>query len=380
MHRSARSNQNPNEMSFGDHLDELRRRLLLALAAPVPLFIIIFFFSDTLISWLLLPVHAVLRSHELPTTLQALSPPEVLMMQLKLSAITAVVLSAPWVFWQLWKFVSPGLYRHEQRFVYFLLPGSVILTVAGFALLYFVMLPLMLHVLVMFGTDVKIGSGLEEAVAEVIAEADGVAVVTRAPAKPQPGDVWLLVPGQRLYAAVADDEGGVRTVFVPRSPQGRIEQSFRLSFVINFTLVLMLGIVIAFQMPLVIALLGWLGLVTPEWLASRRQYALAVCGVVSAVITPADAVSMVLMLVPLYGLYELGILLLRIAPASAVAEGRWLRIKRVKGRQAEASASDDKVTDAPDLPGESSQTDGTVPRSSERPESRSDRTDGEGER
>jgi Tat protein translocase TatC len=379
MQRSGKPNQNPNEMSFGDHLEELRRRLLFALAAPLPLFVIIFFFSDTLISWLLLPVHRVLRNHELPTALQALSPPEVLVMQLKLSAITAVVISAPWVFWQLWQFVSPGLYRHEQRFVYFLMPGSVILTVAGFALLYWVMLPLMLHVLIMFGTEVRIGTGLDETVARVVEQAETVDLLTRQPEQPEAGDVWLLLPSQQMYAAIADSDGGVETVFVPQSPQGHIQQSFRLSFVINFTLVLMLGIVIAFQMPLVIALLGWLGLVTPDWLAARRKYAIAVCGIVSAIITPADAVSMIIMLLPLYGLYELGILLLRIAPASAVAEGRWLRVKRAAARRRPASG-DDKRTDGPDQPGESVQTDGTVPRTISPPQSGSDRSDGGEER
>jgi hypothetical protein len=222
---------------------------------------------------------------------------------------------------------------------------------------------------------VKIGTGLDEAVAQVVAQAEHVELVTRPPDEPEAGDVWLLLPGQQMYAAVPDADGGVRTVFVPESPQGSIQQSFRLSFVINFTLVLMLGIVIAFQMPLVITLLGWLGLVTPDWLAARRKYAIAICGMVSAVITPADAVSMVIMLLPLYGLYELGILLLRVAPASTVAEGRWLRVKRA-ARQRNA----DKRTDTPEQPGESSQTDGTVPRSSQPPESGSDRSDGGEER
>jgi ACR3 family arsenite efflux pump ArsB len=78
-------------------------------------------------------------------------------------------------------------------------------------------------------------------------------------------------------------------------------------------------------MPLVIALLGWLRLLSVETLTSNRRWALVVCGIVAAMITPADALSMIMMLLPLYGLYELGILLLRVAPASAVAEGRVLR-------------------------------------------------------
>ncbi|MCZ6542842.1 MAG: hypothetical protein O6768_04195, partial [Planctomycetota bacterium] len=54
-------------MTFGDHLDELRRRVILALAVPIPLCIIAFFVSDWLIEWLLLPVFTVLRQHNLPS-------------------------------------------------------------------------------------------------------------------------------------------------------------------------------------------------------------------------------------------------------------------------------------------------------------------------
>ena len=87
----------------------------------------------------------------------------------------------------------------------------------------------------------------------------------------------------------------------------------------------MLGIAIAFQMPLVILLLGWLGLATPEWLKSKRKYALLICGVIAAVTTPADVISMIAMLIPLYALYELGIILVQFIPASAIAEGRIVR-------------------------------------------------------
>ena len=104
-----------------------------------------------------------------------------------------------------------------------------------------------------------------------------------------------------------------------------IAQEFRLTTYINFVLLLMLGIVLAFQMPLVILLMGWLGLVTADGLRSKRKYALLICAVVAAMITPADALSMLMMLVPLVALFELSIVMLVFAPASAVAEGTVLR-------------------------------------------------------
>jgi sec-independent protein translocase protein TatC len=354
-------------MSFGDHLDELRKRLLLAIAAPLPLFIVLFFFSDTLLEWVLLPVFDQLSAQGLPASVQVLSPPEFLLTKLKLSGITALVISCPWVIYQMWAFIAPGLYQRERRFVYFLMPGSAILTVAGVALLYFVMLPLMLHVLIVLARDVDVGSGPEPspAAVRVLAEATEIPNLTAPPAEPRAGDAWLEVPGARLFVAVADedaDEAGAVRIERVHAPAPGIDQTFRVSWVVSFTLVLMLGIVVAFQMPLVIVLLGWMGIASAPWLRSRRRYALAVCGIVAAVITPADAVSMVIMLIPLYGLYELGIVLLVLFPASAVAEGR-LRFSRRSEKRSSAKA------------GEAAQPGATVPRTGSSRQADSEKTD-----
>jgi sec-independent protein translocase protein TatC len=84
----------------------------------------------------------------------------------------------------------------------------------------------------------------------------------------------------------------------------------------------MFAIGIAFQLPMVMLLLGWLGIVTPAWLRKNRKYALLILGIISAMITPQDAVSMLMMLVPLYLLYELGIALIVWVPAARVAGKR----------------------------------------------------------
>lgn len=344
MRRTA-DHPDENTMSFGDHLDDLRRRLLLALVAPLPLFIVAFFVSDALIEWLLVPVYDVLRQHDLETDLQVLSPPEFLLTKLKLSMIAALVVSTPWILYQAWLFVAPGLYRHEQRFVRFLLPGSAVLTVAGISLLYYVMLPLMLHVLVMITANIEIDPDRwppDQRIQEILDRPGVVPIFTTPPVAPKPGERWVIEPDGGLYVAVDGGEPGTVDVLRVRPRTGgAIAQSFRVSSVVNFTLVLAMGIVVAFQMPLVIVLLGWLNLASVGWLRRQRRYALVICGVVSAVITPADAVSMVIMLLPLYGLYELGILLLLIAPASAVAEGRLLRRGSDKGAAAGARAGGD---------------------------------------
>ena len=72
-------------------------------------------------------------------------------------------------------------------------------------------------------------------------------------------------------------------------------------------------------MPLAILLLGWMNIVDVPMLKAKRRWALLICGILAAVTTPADVISMILMLVPLYLLYEFGILLLQVVPASRLA-------------------------------------------------------------
>ncbi|MHC5026170.1 MAG: twin-arginine translocase subunit TatC, partial [Planctomycetota bacterium] len=144
-------------MSFGDHLEELRKRILWAAGPALPLAIVLFFFSDTFIALLVMPLRRVLENEALPPRILALSPPEVLLVKMKLSVILAAIALAPWIFWQAWIFIRPGLYDQEKRFVRFLIPGSAVLTVAGVALLYFGMLPLTLTVLVTVGSNLDLG-------------------------------------------------------------------------------------------------------------------------------------------------------------------------------------------------------------------------------
>jgi len=314
-------------MSFGDHLDELRHRLMLALVFPIPLAIVLFFFSNTLIQWLLLPVFRALRANGLPQKVTNLTPVEMTVTQLKLSLIFALIFSAPWVLWQAWKFIGPGLYSHEQRFVRLLIPGSFVLTVVGAVLLYFVMLPLLLSVLIAASRGAEFQGSLELDPRITANMPTSIEIVLVAPASPQTGQAWVVWPEMdKPFAAVPRDGGGVDVLPIPYPTGGTVSQEYRVSETINFILLLFMGVAIAFQMPLVVLLLGWMGLATTAWLRERRKYALFICGIASAVLTPTgDMISMMILLIPLYALYELGILLLVIAPASRVSEGKLLR-------------------------------------------------------
>jgi len=366
-------------MSLGDHLEELRRRLILALAAPIPLFIIFFFFSDTLVNLLLMPVYRVLARHGLPVEMQVLSIPEFLMAQMKLSFIAALVVTAPWVLYQAWLFIAPGLYQKEKRFVHLLFPGSAVLTSAGVATLYFGMLPVMLEVLVLLGSDTRLSIDrppLPPAVVEALSASAAVPVRVQPPAEVQPGMVWLTAPELKLHVAIVrepttgGDPAGVEVVEVPPPAVGRVTQAFRVSYVIDFVLMMLLATVVAFQLPLVLLLLGWLGIVERAWLQAHRRHALFVLAIISAVITPADVVSMFVMLIPLYALYELGIILIRLAPAHRVRAGGIFRFRLPRW------AWSAKKPPSADKPGPTSgqvvqpvQSEGAVPRTGQTPQS-----------
>ena len=136
-------------MSLGSHLDELRSRLIRAVAVPVLLSAGIFLVASHVRHFLTAPLVKALEATGQPTNLQVLSPTETLLVDLRISIWTAVIVSMPWILYQLWKFVSPGLYAHERRYARFLVPLSSGLVLLGLSGLYLV-LPYMLAALIRF--------------------------------------------------------------------------------------------------------------------------------------------------------------------------------------------------------------------------------------
>jgi sec-independent protein translocase protein TatC len=174
---------------------------------------------------------------------------EAFFVQIKVALFAALMLSFPVIALQLWRFVAPGLYAKEKNaFLPFLL-ATPLFFAAGATFAYFVAMPWALHFLLGFQGD--IGGVTQEA-----------------------------LPGVGNY----------------------------LTFVTRF----LFGFGAAFLLPILLMILERAGLVTREQLVKSRRYALVAAAAVAAVLTPPDAVSMLLLLVPLYGLYEFAILAIRI--------------------------------------------------------------------
>lgn len=305
-------------MSIGDHLEELRKRILWCIIPPLPLAVFFFLIADSIVRWFLIPLYTVLENHGLPTQVQVLSPPEFLIAEMKIAFGAAVLTAGPWILYQLWRFVSPGLRKHERRFVYFLIPFSTLLGALGLLLMYFVMLPVILDFMVTLAGNVEMNT--TSIVAGERASDISYPILDATPAQAAVGDAWVKMPEGVLTIAIPSAESqSLETLTIPLSHGSLISQQFQLSSYLGFVIMLMFAIAVAFQLPMVMLLLGWLGIANPEWLRNHRRYAMLVLAVISALITPQDVISMLMMLVPLYLLYELGIQLIVWVPMSRVA-------------------------------------------------------------
>lgn len=305
-------------MPFGDHLEELRRRMILALLGVAPILVVALLVGKRVLAFLLGPIEAALSSGGQPAALQVTGVFEMFSAYLKVSIVMTILIGAPWIIYQLWKFVAPGLYRHERRFAYLLAPLSGVLTVLSGLFLYYVMLPVILAFFVLFNASLPVSPVAAAPLPEGVTLAS-VPVLAADPVSPPVGSVWFNSTLGQLRACVEVRDGAPVVKGAAMIGHALVAQQYRVADCVGIVLGFALALAVAFQMPVVVLLLGWAGLVTPEFLSKYRRHAALVCAVLGAVLTPADPLSMILLAGPLYVLYEFGLVLLRLLPASRVA-------------------------------------------------------------
>ena len=322
-------------MPLGDHIEDLRRRLIIGLLGLAPILILALVFGRDIIELMLVPLRESLRARGLPPVVQVTGPMETFGAYLRVSIAVAVVVGLPWLLYQAWKFAAPGLYAAERRFVYVLAPMSVGLTLAAVAFLYFVMMPIVLTFFIGFGQALGVPSpGRVDPPPGVTFPL--IPTLPGDPSNPQPGQMWVNTLNQELRIAVgslqaaevADPEEvlpageqppKVRILGSPLALTAGLSQQFRVSEYVKLMFQLTLAMAIAFQTPVVVLLLCWTGLIDPRRMGKHRKYAILVATLLGAVLTPADPLSMIALAVPLYLLYELGLLLARVLPAEKLA-------------------------------------------------------------
>jgi sec-independent protein translocase protein TatC len=228
-----------------DHLVELRRRIIWSLLAFIVCFGLCFAFAKYIYAFLTWPLAEALKGQPNDHLIYT-ALYETFFTYVKVGMFGGICLAFPFIAAQLWLFIAPGLYKNERRAFYPFLIASPILFVMGGAFVFFIMLPYAIHFFLGYQT---------------------------------PNDVGGL--GIQLQAKVSD--------------------------YLDFVTTLIFGFGLCFQLPVLLSLLGRVGIITSAQLRSMRRYAIVGLVALSAVFTPPDPYSMLSLMIPLIGLYEISI-------------------------------------------------------------------------
>lgn len=226
------------ENSLISHLIELRSRLLRAVLSVLVVFICLAYFSNDLYQLLAQPL---IRTMPVNSSMIATDVASPFFAPFKLTMVLSFFIAIPYVLYQIWGFVAPGLYRNEKKLVAPLLLSSTLLFYAGMAFAYFVVFP----VVFAFFTSVA---------------PEGVTVATD------------------------------------------------INSYLNFVLKLFFAFGVSFEIPVAIVLLCWTGVTDASSLRQKRPYVIVGAFVVGMLLTPPDIISQSLLAIPMWILYEFGII------------------------------------------------------------------------
>ena len=132
-------------------------------------------------------------------------------------------------------------------------------------------------------------------------------VTSRNPLEPADGQIWFKIPENELRFHYA---GQTRTVALTASSM--LSPLIEINEYVNFVVMMAIGCLVAFQLPVMMLIVGWIGLIDPALVAAYRRYCVFACFALGAILTPSDILSMVLMSLPLWALFELGLILMKI--------------------------------------------------------------------
>jgi len=319
-------------MSFGDHLDELRTRLVRALAGVVLCTIVALIFARDILDFLFQPVLVVQWGHGLRPELQSLSVQAGFLAFLKIGFLTGLIAAMPWVLYQLWRFIGTGLYKQERRFVRLFAPATAVLFFLGVAFLYYIVLPIVLLFFVKFNAAFDLPdlrpTAFQEAllgVEEPAPDADATAgaplklpVLSEDPAEPQEGDAWI---NGKERALMCQTKSGL--LYAPLElweHRSSVHSQFALDFYISFVLLLALAFGLAFELPVAVFFLALTGIVSTTAMAKGRKYVMLGIVIGAAILTPPDVISQMLLAGPMFVLFEIGLRVARIVERRAARQ------------------------------------------------------------
>ncbi len=146
--------ENLKTMSLGEHLEELRYRLIRALAGACLGLVACLFFGRYLMRIIARPYEIAMKIAGLEPEFIAIQPPEKFLVYIKTCLVFGLVISAPWVFYHIWAFISSGLYRHERKLIYVVAPASALLFMAGAVFFMVVIAPMAMLFFIKFNTGI----------------------------------------------------------------------------------------------------------------------------------------------------------------------------------------------------------------------------------
>ncbi|HUU83839.1 MAG TPA: twin-arginine translocase subunit TatC [Phycisphaerae bacterium] len=314
-------------MSFGDHLEELRTRIIRALIGMLIATVVSLIYSRDVLVILLRPLMVVLDAHGQRPSVMAMGVADPFINFLKMGLLCGLIVSMPWMLYQMWLFVAAGLYSREQRFVKLFGPVSMVLFAAGVAFMYFIVLPIVLNFFVKFNQSFGMPSlergGLsalllgkdepEEETAPTPLEGDwpSLPLVQKDPTRPAPGSAWVNLTDRRLK--VQTDDGLLTLPLEVAETTAPVRSEYGLQFYISFVLSLALAFGIAFELPIAVIFLSATHIVPARAMAKGRRYIIFAIFVASAMLTPPDVISQILLAIPMIALFEGGLLAARIA-------------------------------------------------------------------
>lgn len=249
-----------SRMPLIDHLIELRRRLIYCLVALIVLFLICYWFAPQIYQFLLQPLADVLHQKGGERRMIYTALQEAFLTYIKVAFFAAMFLGFPIIATQVWKFVAPGLYASEKRaFLPFLIATPLLFFIGG-AVAYYFVFPMAWHFFLSF-------------------EMTG--------------------------------EGGL-----PIQLDAKVDQYLSLVMQLIFAFGL------CFELPVVMTLLGRVGLVTSDGMREKRRYAIVIAFVFAAVLTPPDVLSQASLAIPAIILYEISIWSVRLVERSQAKAAR----------------------------------------------------------